>query len=149
MPNEDTLAVVNAEPEPDPLVEVDYTGDLETDARAELNAIQQGFRDRAKREEERFRLATDSEYWAMLCFKTRADKEKFLTRAKLLAVEGKSTSTATPQPAYSASRWTTTKTTDGEEEPAMRNAFRRLSRAVARRLSRRSVGGDRGRTSGT
>lgn len=89
MSAEDILAVLNADPEPDPLAEVDYTGDLETDARTELNAIQQGFRDRAKREAERFRLATDSEYWAVLCFKTRADKERFLTRAKLLAVGDK------------------------------------------------------------
>jgi ribonuclease HI len=48
---------------------VEYTSDLPTDAHAELNAIQQGFRDRAKREEERFRLTTDSEYWFVLGFK--------------------------------------------------------------------------------
>jgi ribonuclease HI len=87
--DEDTLAVLNAEPEPDPLAGVEYTDDLPTDARAELNAVQQGFRDRARREEERFRLATDSEYWFVLCFKTREDKERFLTRAKLLALGDK------------------------------------------------------------
>ena len=89
MSDEDLLAVLNAEPEPDPLADVDYTGDLENDARAELNAVQQAFRDRAKREEQRFLLATDSEYWSVLCFKTREDKERFLTRAKLLAIGDK------------------------------------------------------------
>lgn len=89
MSDEDILAVLNTEPEPDPLANVDYTGDLETDAHTELNAVQQAFRDRAKREEERFRLATDSEYWFVLCFKTRADKETFLTRAKLLGIGDK------------------------------------------------------------
>jgi hypothetical protein len=87
--NEDVLAGLNAEPEPDPLADVDYTGDLPTDSRAELNAVQQGFRDRAKREEERFRLATDSEYWFVLCFKSREDKDTFLQRAKLFAIGDK------------------------------------------------------------
>lgn len=87
--NEDVLARLNAEPAPDPLDEVEYSGDLPADARAELNAVQQGFRDRAKREEERFLLATDSEYWFVLCFKTREDKETFLRRAKLYAIGDK------------------------------------------------------------
>lgn len=87
--DEDTLALLNTEPAPDPLANVDYTDDLAADARAELNAVQQGFRDRAKREEERFRLATDSEYWFVLCFKTREDKERFLVKAKLLAIGDK------------------------------------------------------------
>jgi hypothetical protein len=89
MSDEDLLAVLNAEPEPDPLADLEYTGNLPADARAELNAVQQGFRDRAKREEQRFLLATDSEYWFALCFKTREDKERFLTRAKLFAIGDK------------------------------------------------------------
>lgn len=87
--NEDILAQLNAEPEPDPLANVEYTGDLPEDSRRELTALQQGFRDRAKREAERFRLATDSEYWIAVCFKTREDKEKFLRNAGLLAVGDK------------------------------------------------------------
>lgn len=87
--NEDVLTGLNAEPEPDPLADVEYTGDLPTDARAELNAVQQGFRDRAKREEQRFLLATGSEYWFVLCFKTREDKERFLKQAKLFAIGDK------------------------------------------------------------
>jgi hypothetical protein len=87
--HEDLLAQLNAEPEPDPLAEVEYTGDLAADSAAELDAVQQGFRDRTKREDERFRLATDSEYWFVLCFKSREDKEAFLKAAGLMAVGDK------------------------------------------------------------
>lgn len=87
--NDDLLAMLNAEPDPDPLENVEYTGDLAEDSRRELNAVQQGFRDRAKREAERFRLATDSEYWVAVCFKSREDKEKFLRNAGLLAIGDK------------------------------------------------------------
>jgi hypothetical protein len=86
---EELLAQLNAELEPDPLTDVDYTGDLAADSAAELDAIAQGFRDRTKREDERFRLATDSEYWFVLCFKSRADKEAFLRAAGLMAVGDK------------------------------------------------------------
>lgn len=47
----------------DPLAEVEYAGDLATDSAAELDAVAQRFRDRTKREAERFRLATDSDFW--------------------------------------------------------------------------------------
>jgi hypothetical protein len=87
--NDDILAQLNAEPEPDPLADVEYTGDLPEDSRRELTALQQGFRDRAKREAERFRLATDSEFWIAVCFKSRDDKEKFLRNAGLLAIGDK------------------------------------------------------------
>ncbi|XVV05344.1 hypothetical protein ACQPW3_08110 [Actinosynnema sp. CA-248983] len=85
----DLLAQLNAEPEPDPLAGVEYTGDLATDAATELDAVAQGFRDRTKREDERFRLATDSEYWFAVCFKTRADKEAFLAAARLMPIGDK------------------------------------------------------------
>jgi hypothetical protein len=74
--NEDVLAGLNAEPEPDPLADLEYTGDLPADSRAELNAVQQGFQDRAKREEERFRLATDAEYWLILYFKSARTRRR-------------------------------------------------------------------------
>jgi hypothetical protein len=47
-----------------------------------------GFRDRAKREEERFRLATDSEYWIALCFAKPGQATAFAT-ALGLAPEGR------------------------------------------------------------
>lgn len=37
----------------------------------------QGFRERARVEDERFRLATDTEYWVAFCFRTPADTAHF------------------------------------------------------------------------
>jgi hypothetical protein len=88
---DDLLAQLNAEPEPDPLADVEYTGDLAADSEAELDALAMGFRERTKHEDEdeRFRLATDSEYWFAGCFKTREDKDVFLAAARLLPVGDK------------------------------------------------------------
>lgn len=87
--SDDLLAQLNAEPEPDPLAQVDYTGDLEADSAAELDALAQGFRDRTARENDRFRLATDSEYWFCVCFKSRQDKDTFLAAAGLNSIGDK------------------------------------------------------------
>ncbi|WP_206793985.1 hypothetical protein [Amycolatopsis sp. MtRt-6] len=87
--HDDLLAQLNAEPEPDPLADIEYTGDLAADSEAELDAVARGFRERTKREDERFRLATDSEYWFALCFKTREDKDAFLAAARLLPIGDK------------------------------------------------------------
>lgn len=67
-----------SDPEPDPLEKVNYTGNTEEDAKAELNALQQGFKDRAKNEAQRFKQATDTEYWFAVCFSSREEKESFL-----------------------------------------------------------------------
>ena len=50
----------------------------------EVTEEQQGFRDRAAREDERFRLATDSEYWLMFCFRKPDDPARF---ARALGME--------------------------------------------------------------
>lgn len=75
--------------EPDPLAAVQYTGQLEHDADAELSATLQAFKDRVDREAERFRLATDSEYWFAVCFQTREQKEAFLHAMKWYALGDK------------------------------------------------------------
>lgn len=62
----------------------EQTGNPELDSSADLDAVQQGFRNRAKQESDRFVLATDSEYWAAICFQTREQKEAFLSALKLL-----------------------------------------------------------------
>lgn len=67
---------------PDPLESVEYTDNLETDSRAELDALAEGFRKRRARENDRFADATDSEYWFAVCFKNRRDKEAFLAAIK-------------------------------------------------------------------
>lgn len=70
---------------PPVLVEMpEPSGDPEADSAADLDAVQQGFRNRAKAESDRFALATDSEYWACLCFQTREQKEAFLAALKIL-----------------------------------------------------------------
>lgn len=60
------------------------TGNAETDSAADLDAVQAGFRERAKDDKSRKALATDTEFWACLCFQTRAQKEAFLSALKLL-----------------------------------------------------------------
>ena len=54
------------------------TGSKVEAKKAELNALQQGFADRAKQEKKRFEDATDSEFWFCMCFNTREQKEAFL-----------------------------------------------------------------------
>jgi hypothetical protein len=62
----------------DPLGEVAQTGDLETDAQAEVSAVLSGFQDRARQEQARFELATDTEFWFSVYFQSREQKEAFL-----------------------------------------------------------------------
>lgn len=72
-------------PLPDPLKGVPVTGDAEADSKAELTALQQGFRDRNAAERERFERATDSEHWFAVTFESREQKEAFLTAVGCLA----------------------------------------------------------------
>lgn len=76
----------------DPLKDVEYTDDLNSDAASEFEALQSAFKDktedngaadRAKAEAKRFRNATDSEFWFAVCFKTREEKEAFLKALKI------------------------------------------------------------------
>ena len=66
------------QPESDPFAEVDFDGDLEQDIATETSVLLQGFKDRAKQEAERFELATDTEFWFAVGFKSREQKELFL-----------------------------------------------------------------------
>lgn len=67
----------------DPLAGVEYTDDLAADCRAEFQALDEAYRERAKREDERFVRATDSEFWFAVCFEDREEKEAFLRAAKV------------------------------------------------------------------
>ena len=62
----------------------EITGNPEVDSWADLDAVQKGFRDRIKNENNRFELSTDSEYWFAACFQTREQKEAFLKAHDLL-----------------------------------------------------------------
>lgn len=63
---------------PDPLADVEYTGNIEEDAARELTALEQAYRERAANEANRFYAATDSEYWACVCFRSREEREAFM-----------------------------------------------------------------------
>lgn len=53
------------------------SGKLEQAAKKELTEYQKAFKERAKQEERRFELATDTEYWTCLCFQSREQAEAF------------------------------------------------------------------------
>ncbi|HET9819637.1 MAG TPA: hypothetical protein VFP92_10790 [Rhodanobacteraceae bacterium] len=72
-------------PPPKFITPINETGDIEKDYAAEGKAIATGFLKRAKDEGARFRAATDSEYWAAICFQTREQKEAFLAALGILA----------------------------------------------------------------
>lgn len=84
----DGLAALDASegPDPDdPIGALDYDSlSNEEVAVKETSAVLAAFIARSKAEQERFLLATDSEYWVGLCFQTREQKEHFLREAKLL-----------------------------------------------------------------
>lgn len=84
----DGLAALDAPdgPDPDdPIGELDYDNlTNEQVAVKETSAVLEAFKARAKAEQARFLLATDTEYWVGLCFQTREQKEHFLREAKLL-----------------------------------------------------------------
>lgn len=42
-----------------------------------------GYRQRAKQETDRFKLATDADFWFSVCFKTKKDEEEFRKKLKL------------------------------------------------------------------
>ena len=69
----------------DPIGEVDYANVTnEQAATQEVSSVLAAFKARAKAEQERFNLVTDSEYWCAVCFQTREQKEAFLDALKVL-----------------------------------------------------------------
>lgn len=58
-------------PAPDPFKKLKDTGEVETDAKAELTALQAAFRERAKNEASRFEDATDTGYYTCLVMENR------------------------------------------------------------------------------
>lgn len=49
----------------------------------ELSALQKGFKGRSLAETERYKEATDSEFWVAICFTSRKQKEEFLEKTGL------------------------------------------------------------------
>lgn len=86
----DGLEALEAPDAPNPLdpiapLNLDYDAlTNEEVAVKETSAVLEAFKARAKAEQERFALATDSEYWVGVCFQTREQKEAWLAAVKLL-----------------------------------------------------------------
>jgi hypothetical protein len=79
----DRKAIKN-NPNPDYYTMPEQTGDHEADSLADLKALEEGFRKRMADENQRFALATDTEYWCCICFQSRAEKEEFLSKLDIL-----------------------------------------------------------------
>lgn len=71
----------------DPLKDLKPTGSVEEDAKQELTALQQGFRDRAKQEESRFENATDTGYYSCLVCENRDQLDALLTGLRDMGVQ--------------------------------------------------------------
>lgn len=86
----DGLEALDAPEGPNPLdpiepLNLDYDAlTNEEVAVKETSAVLEAFKARAKAEQARFALATDSEYWVGVCFQTREQKEHWLAAVKLL-----------------------------------------------------------------
>lgn len=77
------------EADPDPMQGYAYTGDAAKDSAEEMSAVKRAFIARAKAENDRRRLATDSEYWFCVCFQSREQVEEFLRYTKWAAADAK------------------------------------------------------------
>jgi hypothetical protein len=62
--------------------DVELTGDLQEDADATMSEVLRAIIERKKATQERFRVATDPEFFLVVCFQSREQKEDFLSQAK-------------------------------------------------------------------
>lgn len=69
------------DPAPDPLVGVEFSPDIEEASTQQLDAIQSGFRERAKAEAERFKSTTDTGYYVTVVFQSAEQVDAFLAKA--------------------------------------------------------------------
>jgi hypothetical protein len=67
----------------DPLAGLPVSMDVEKDAATELGALAGSFKRKEAAENDRRRLATDSEFWFCVVFKSREQKNAFLAGAGL------------------------------------------------------------------
>lgn len=75
-PNLDSL--LNPEEEDDPFADVEYTDDMEQDAKVEISEALKAIKEEKKRRREAFRIIVDPEFWFAVCFQSREQKEEFL-----------------------------------------------------------------------
>jgi hypothetical protein len=65
----------------DPLGNVEYTGDVETDSAEEVSAALRAIKKEKRERRDQYRLLTDTEFWFAVCFQSREQKEEFLEKA--------------------------------------------------------------------
>ena len=58
--------------------------EVEKESEEEMSELLKGFKERAKKEDNRSLDVGDSEYWICMCFQTREQKEEFLTKLNLI-----------------------------------------------------------------
>jgi len=68
------------EDEGSPLAGIEYPGDIQGDANAEISEILRQIIDRKKAQAERFRITDDPEYFICICFQSRDQKADFLQK---------------------------------------------------------------------
>lgn len=74
------------EPEDDPFSEVDYeSGDLELAASQEIEGLSEEMAEAIRKEKADFREKIDTEYFFVVCFQNREQKESFLRQMGVLA----------------------------------------------------------------
>lgn len=67
-----------------PLDRLERTGDLELDTENENSATERSFIDNDRTEDDPFRIALDLEFYFVVCFQSRQQKEEFLNMAGLM-----------------------------------------------------------------
>ena len=75
---------VKANPIPKYVNLPELSGDAQEDSLKDLGELELGFRKRAADENNRFALATDSEFWGVVCFQTREQRDTFFAALKVL-----------------------------------------------------------------
>lgn len=65
----------------DPLKNLNYTGDIETDAENEVSEILAAIKQEKQERRDQYRLLVDSEFWLCICFQSREQKDQFLDMA--------------------------------------------------------------------
>lgn len=77
-------------PHADPFEDLpEPTGDIEEDTNREIEAISaafEGFKNRMKKERDRFEYAVDAGFWCGICFRTSDDLEAFLDALGTISV---------------------------------------------------------------
>ncbi len=70
------------EDEGDPLEDVEYSDDLEASADSEMSEILRQIKERRQADRDRFRVARDPDYFVVLCFQSRDQRNEFLAKSE-------------------------------------------------------------------